>query len=188
MYLHELQNDTRPMRKYLLFVCLFVPALCAYAQAPSNSPGDHGLLSRVLHPFGGAAKKKAPKYQDQRLRGLVLELQIPAEPVKLSEVRQLHVKAILSNVGSSPVTLDFPNSERVEIQLLDANGRILTRWSENRAFDEQPGTLLINPREQIVYDETIATRELQPGRVYTVEVFFPRYPEIRARQKFMTAQ
>jgi hypothetical protein len=63
----------------------------------------------------------------------------------------------------------------------------LTRWSENRAFTEEIGNLTINPREQIVYNETIATRELQPGRVYSVEVFFPKYPELRARQKFMTA-
>ena|SRR5436190_14516988 len=149
-----------------------------------NSPPP-SLLNRILHPF--ASSKKPPKYQDPRLRGLLFEVTVPTEPVRLSEVRQLHVKALLSNIGSSPVAIDFPTSQRIDIQLLDAAGQILTRWSENRVFAEEIGNLLINPHEQIVYDETIATRELQPGRVYTAEVYFPKYPELRARQKFMTA-
>ena len=121
------------------------------------------------------------------MRGLLLEVQVPTEPIRLSEVRQLRVQAILRNIGSSPVPLDFPTSQRIDIHLLNSAGEVLTRWSENRAFTDEIGNLTINPREQIVYNETIATRELQPGRVYSVEVFFPKYPELRARQKFMTA-
>ena len=49
------------------------------------------------------------------------------------------------------------------------------------------GTVLINPGEHIYYPETIATRELTPNKVFIVEVFFPQYPELRIRQKFLTA-
>ena len=142
-------------------------------------------MDRIFHPFG--ASKKAPGYRDLRLTGLLLEVQVPPEAVRLSEVRQLHVKASLSNIGKGPVSLEFPTSQRIEIQLLDATGQVLTRWSENRVFAQEAGHLLINPHEQIIYDETIATRELQPGRVYSADVFFPSYPELHARQKFMTA-
>jgi len=155
------------------------------ALAQSPSPG-RSFFGRILHPFGGSSHK-APKYHDSRLRGLLLELEVPGEAVRLSEVRQLHIRARLINLGGYPVSLDFPTSQRIDIQLLNANGQVLTRWSENRAFGEESGTLLINPHEQIIYDETIATRELQPGKVYAVEVFFPKYPELRVRQKFMTA-
>ena len=164
----------------LVALCLAEPAL---SQSPT--PG-RSFFNRILHPFGGSSRKP-PKYQDPRLRGLLLELQVPAEAIKLSEVRQLHVIAGLGNMGGYPVTLDFPTSQRIDIQLLTSGGEVLTKWSENRAFTQEAGTLLINPHEQIIYDETIATRELQPGKVYTVEVLFPRYPELRARQKFMTA-
>jgi hypothetical protein len=166
----------------IMIALLAVPN--ATAQAPS--PGERSFFNRMLHPFA-SAKKKAPKYQDPRLRGLLLQVQVPTEPLRLSEVRQLRVKAILSNIGSSPVSIDFPTSQRIDIQLLNPAGEVLTRWSENRAFTEEIGNLTINPREDIVYNETIATRELQPGRVYSVEVFFPKYPELRSRQKFMTA-
>jgi len=152
--------------------------------AQSPSPG-RSFFNRILHPFGSS--HKAPKYRDARLRGLLLELEVSGEAVRLSEVRQLHIRARLINLGVYPVSLDFPTSQRIDIQLLNANGQILTRWSENRAFGEEPGSLLVNPHEQVLYEETIATRELQAGKVYTVEVFYPKYPELRARQKFMTA-
>jgi hypothetical protein len=171
--------------KWALGIMIAVVAVSnATAQAPS--PPGRSFFNRMLHPFG-SAKKKAPKYQDIHLRGLLVEVQVPAEPIRLSEVRQLRVQAMLSNLGGYPVSLDFPTSQRIDIQLLNPAGEILTRWSENRAFTEEIGTLTINPREEVVYNETIATRELQPGRVYSVEVFFPKYPELRARQKFMTA-
>jgi hypothetical protein len=165
---------------FLFLILLTSPDAPAQSSEPRRSMAD-----RILHPF--RSSKKAPGYRDPRLNGLLLEVQVPTEAVRLSEVRQMHVKATLGNVGKGPVSLEFPTSQRIDIQLLDASGQVLTRWSENRAFDTEAGHLLINPREQIVYDETIATRELQPGRVYTADVFFPSYPELHVRQKFMTA-
>src|SRR5438094_9618871 len=169
--------------KRALVILLFA---VSSAVAQTATPADRSFFNRILHPFG-PGKTKVPKYQDPRLRGLLLAVQIPTEPVRLSEVRQLRVHVVLTNLGGSPISIDFPTSQRIDIQLLNPAGEVLTRWSENRAFTEEIGNLTINPREDIVYNETIATRELQPGRVYSVEVFFPKYPELRARQKFMTA-
>ena len=70
-----------------IMIVLFAASNAA-AQAPS--PPQRGFLNRMFHPFA-SAKKKAPKYQDVRLRGLLVEVQVPAEPVRLSEVRQLRV-------------------------------------------------------------------------------------------------
>jgi intracellular proteinase inhibitor BsuPI len=172
-----------PHMKWALVILLFA---ASSAVAQTATPAPRSFFNRMMHPFG-PPKTKTPKYQDPRLRGLVLEVQVPTEPVRLSEVRQLRVHVALTNLSPNPVALDFPTSQRIDIQLLNPAGEVLTRWSENRAFTEEIGNVLINPREQIVYNETIATRELQPGRVYSVEVFFPKYPELRTRQKFMTA-
>ena len=65
--------------------------------------------------------------------------------------------------------------------------RSSTTWSDNHAFADVIGTVLINPQEHIEYAETIATRELTPNKVFIAEVFFPKYPELRMRQKFLTA-
>ena len=47
--------------------------------------------------------------------------------------------------------------------------------------------LLINPGEHVEYSETIATRELSPGKVFAVEVVVPAYPELDAQRKSIAA-
>jgi hypothetical protein len=139
----------------------------------------------MLHPFSSSAPW--PQYRDPRLRGLVLDLKIAPQPVKLSEVRQVEIKAILSNAGKFPITLDFTTDQRIEIYLRNSAESILTKWSDTHAISEKAGTIVVNPNEQVEYRESIATREMTPNKVFSAEVFFPKYPEIRARQKFMTA-
>jgi hypothetical protein len=149
-------------------------------------PQRRSWFNRMLHPFG-SSKRSAPTYQNPKLRGLMTDLQISPETVKLSEVRQLEIKLIVSNQDKRTAVLDFPTDQRIEIYLLNSTGSILTRWSENHAIKTTPGTVLINPGEHVEYNETIATRDLTPNRVFTVEAFFPNYPELRVRQKFLTA-
>ena len=159
--------------------------LVAEDQVPQPTPQKRsGWFSRLLHPFQSSP---VPTYKDARLRGLVLDLKLSPQPVKLSEVRQLEVKTTLTNVSKKAVALDFPTDQRIEIHLKNSSETILTTWSDNHAFDANTAAVLINPGEHVVYPETIATRELTPNKVFLVEVFFPQYPELRIRQKFLTA-
>ena len=143
-----------------------------------------GWFDRVLHPF--ASSDVLPKYNDRKLRGLVLDLQISPQPVRLSEIRQIEIRLTVTNLGKHMVTLDFPSDQRIEVYLLNAADVVLTKWSENHAITEKPSSVLINPGEHVEYKETIATRDLAPGKVFTAEVFFPKYPDLRIRQKFLT--
>jgi len=159
--------------------------LVAEDQAPQPTPQKRGgWFSRMLHPFQSSP---VPTYKDARLRGLVLDLKLSPQPVKLSEVRQLEVKTTLTNVSKRAVVLDFTSDQRIEIHLKNSSETILTTWSDNHAFDANTAAVLINPGEHVYYPETIATRELTPNKVFLVEVFFPQYPELRIRQKFLTA-
>ena len=168
----------------LLVLAGFVAgAIVGQDVTPTATPArKRGWLSRILHPF---SPNVVPQYKDPRLRGLALDLQISPQTVKLSEVRQLTVKMSLANLSKRPVTLDFPTSQRIEIYLTNSAGDILTKWSENHAITEKPGTILINPGERIEYNETISKRELTPNKVFVAEVFFPQYLELRIRQKFL---
>ncbi|MEP6686006.1 MAG: BsuPI-related putative proteinase inhibitor [Verrucomicrobiota bacterium] len=170
----------------LVAFAISVNLLLAQASTTRSQPErKQSWFSRMLHPFGSVS---LPEYRDVRLRGLVMEIVLSPEPVKLSEVRRLSVKATLTNRVKRPIELDFPNEQRIEILLLNSTGTVLTKWSDNHAFADAPGTVVINPQEHIEYDETIATRDLAPNKVFIAEVFFPRYPELRIRQKFLTAQ
>jgi hypothetical protein len=170
------------MRRRIVFV-LAVLAIAARALAQDAGPTmtpRRGWLSRLLHPF---SSEPIPKYKNPKLRGLALDLQITPQTVKLSEVRQLTVKLTLTNLSKRPIRLDFPTNQRIEIYLKNAAGDVLTKWSDNHAITERPGTLLINPQERVEYNETIATRDLTPNKVFVAEVFFPAYPELQIRQK-----
>jgi hypothetical protein len=143
-----------------------------------------GLFGRMLHPF--SSSQVLPKYNDRKLRGLILDLQVSPQPVRLSEVRQIQIKITVTNLGNYMIPLEFPTDQRIEVQLLNSADAVLTKWSENHAIKDKPGTILINPGEHVEYKENIATRDLTPGRVFTADVFFPKYPELHVRQKFLT--
>lgn len=159
---------------------------------PSSTPvvmptePKRGFFGRMLHPFS-SSNKTPPKYKNKKLEGLLVDLEVSPQPIKLSEIRQLGVKVTISNQGKRTITLDFPTEQRIEIYLMTSEQEVLTKWSENRVFDEKPGTVLVNPGEHVEYNETISTRDLTPNKVYIAEVFLPKYSEVRARQKFMTA-
>jgi hypothetical protein len=143
-----------------------------------------GIFGRILHPF--SSSQVLPKYNDRKLRGLILDLQVSPQPVRLSEVRQMQIKVTVTNLGNHMIPLEFPTDQRIEVQLLNSADAVLTKWSENHAIKDKPGTILINPGEHVEYKENIATRDLTPGRVFTADVFFPKYPELHVRQKFLT--
>jgi hypothetical protein len=173
----------RTLVPLLLLLAVTVPA---FSQATEQSlrPEKRSWVNRLLHPFH---TEKLPEYKDANLRGLTAELQLSPQPIKLSEVRQMDVRVTLSNRSKRPITLDFPTEQRFEINLRTSGGKILTIWSDNHAFAEEPGVVLINPGEHIEYAETIATRELTPNKVFIAEVVFEKYPELHIRQKFLTA-
>lgn len=162
------------------------PLLSQDASAPperQGSPPKRSWLSRLF-----SSSPKTPQYKDPRLRGLDLGIQTSPHPLKLSETRQMEVKVTLTNRGKRAIELNFPTDQRIEIYLRNSAEAILTKWSDNHAVTEKPETVLINPEEHVEYVQTIATRELTPDKVFIVEVFFPNYPELRIRQKFMTGQ
>jgi hypothetical protein len=175
------------MKRALVLVLLVLASSAgAFAQQieASPTPEKRSWISR-LNPF--SRSEKLPEYKDPALRGLVVTLELSPQPIKLSETRQMDVKVRITNKAKKPVTLEFPNGQRFEVLLRNSAEQILTTWSDNHAFIEVPGTVFINPQEHIEYAETIATRELTANRVYVAEVFFPKYPELRVRQKFLTA-
>lgn len=173
------------MRRTPLLAALILLAAPALACAQERSVSKRGWLGRMIHPFGSS--EKIPEYRNAKLRGLQLSVQLPPEPVKLSETRQLSVTVSLTNRGDHAVELSFPTAQRIEIYLHDAAGRVVTRWSDNRAFEATPATILVNPNEHLEYSETIATRELAPGRVFTVEALVPAYPELDVKRKSLAA-
>jgi hypothetical protein len=91
----------------------------------------------------------------------------------------------VTNRSKRPIPLDFPTNQRIEVYLRNSAGDVLTKWSDNHAITQKSAMVLINPQEHVEYNETIATRDLTPNKVFIAEIFFPAYPELRIRQKFL---
>src|ERR1700675_3520777 len=94
-----------------------------------------GIFGRMLHPF--SSSQVLPKYNDRKLRGLILDLEVSPQPVRLSEVRQMHIKVTVTNMGNHMIQLEFPTDQRIEVQLLNSADAVLTKWSENHAIKDK---------------------------------------------------
>ncbi len=148
-----------------------------------------GTTSRVanrawhLLPFTGAQPEEGLKRTTATRKGdLVFRMELSPLPVKLSDVRQIAVKISLENVSKRFVQLQFPTSQRIEILVRDEKNRLVTQWSEDRAYEQVPGYVGINRGERVEYATSISTRDLQAGRTYTVLGFMTHYEELRSEQ------
>lgn len=144
---------------------------------------------RALWPFGRKADGTVPaappkgSQSGKEWKQLVPSISIDPNPVKLSEVRTIKVTLLLANHGKKLAQLDFPTTQRIEVLVKDATGKLIEQWSEDHAFENEPTLVAINPAERLEYAATIATRDLQAGQAYTIEGFFPNFDQLRAIAK-----
>lgn len=118
--------------------------------------------------------------ESQVRRGpLLLALRVDPFPLKLSETRRMELSIQLKNVSKRYVQLEFPTTQRFDATIHDDQGKLLAQWSEDEAFEARAGAVGINPGEQVEYKAQLATRDLQPGRRYTMTVVFPTRKELK---------
>ncbi len=100
----------------------------------------------------------------------------PAE-FSLDDRREVAVDFTVYNKTSKLLRLEFPSAQRIEIVVKNPAGEVIERWSDDRAFAEQAGVVMINPDERIEYQEKIATREMVPGETYVIEASLVGNPD-----------
>jgi len=142
------------------------------------------FASRAYHllPFTGEPAQAQPEAVALQQGKLVFKMQLSPLPLKLSDNRQVAVRISLENVSKRFVQLSFPTSQRIEILVRDDKGKLVTQWSEDRAYEQTPGFVGINPAERVEYDTTISTRDMQAGRAYTIIGFLPNFEHLRSEQ------
>lgn len=120
-------------------------------------------------------------------KGLTVELKSDPDPVRLGETREIKVTFIVRNVGKNNTTLKFPTSQTIEITLRDlATNKVVSQWSTDRTFTQEPRYLVVNAGERLEYNEPIPTRELKAGQTYNLEAYFVGYdPELKATRPIL---
>lgn len=146
------------------------------AAEPAAAPKT-GVMHRLLHPFGSPAASGGAR--DASLKSVEMGASVEPPAPKLAETREVKVTVTLANKGKKLAQLAFPTNQRIEVLLKDKAGKKLVQWSEDQAFFAEPTLITINPGERLEYAASVSTRDLVAGETYTVEAFFPSYPELR---------
>lgn len=167
----------------LLTVLLPLLAIASCAGPRSDTGGGEtevrpGFFSRALNVFRGDPGR-IEEAGSSRAGSIAMRVRTVPETIDLDRVRRLAVEVTLTNESDEIVTLQFGTGQRLEILIRDSGDAVLTRWSDDRAFDQAVAHVSINPGERVVYKETISLRELRPGGEFTLDVFLPGHPELR---------
>jgi hypothetical protein len=85
---------------------------------------------------------------------LVLELELPTEPVKFGE--PVKMRLVLKNEGDKEVTLRFNSGQRYDFIVRSEDDEVVWQWSHDKAFAQVTGEEKIQPGGQLVYEETWA--------------------------------
>ena len=133
-----------------------------YVPKPPHPP----IQQQIKNFFGGMFGSLK---HDRQSESAPMTLNVDPSEFSLSQTPELDVSLKLSNARKKEIELLYPDNQRLEILTKDSSGTIISRWSEDRAFDSQEGFVMINPDEFIIYAEKISTSRMKPGQTYTSE-------------------
>ncbi len=105
------------------------------------------------------------------------KLAVDPKEFSLDDRREVAVDFTVYNKTNKLLRLDFPSAQRIEIVVRNPTGEVIERWSDDRAFAEVAGVVMINPNERIEYQEKIATREMVAGETYVIEASLVDNPD-----------
>jgi hypothetical protein len=129
-------------------------------------------VSKVLGIPDGTKKKNHAQ----------VKLQITPATLNLEQHRKIDVLVKVVNPGKRALLLEFPTAQRVDAVLKDAQGKIVSRASEDQQFLEEPSVVSVNPGERVEYALTLSTRELKAGSRYKVEAAVVHQQNLHAEE------
>ncbi len=154
-------------------------------EANAEAPRKPSVMHRVLKPWTLFQPAKPAKPGAVKWKQLTMTMKLEPLPLRLSETRQLKATLQLANHGKRLVQLDFPTTQRIEVLVRNAHGKLVEQWSEDQSFSNEPTLVVINPGERLEYAVTVSTRDMAAGQLYSVETFFPNYDQLRASKSII---
>jgi hypothetical protein len=134
-----------------------------YVPKPPHPPVQQQVKKFFKGMFGSL------KFNKNSNGAVPMTLTVEPAEFSITETPELDVSLKLSNARKQEIELLYPNNQRLEVLTKDALGNVLSRWSEDRAFDPYEGFVAVNPDEFIIYAERISTAKMKAGETYTIE-------------------
>lgn len=105
------------------------------------------------------------------------KLQIEPENFSLQDRNEVGVVYTVRNNTGKIIRLDYATTQRIDLETTDGSGKVLEKWSNDRAFEPQEGIVIINPKERIEYRENVPTRDMKAGETYGIKAEVTGYPD-----------
>jgi hypothetical protein len=158
-------------------------ALAVYPKAKNSEDSANAMFGKFFTEMFSSINLR-------KLRGRKTTENLVIDPPSFSLTDRREVEGVytLRNNTGQLIRLDYPTSQRIDIVTKDANGNVIERWSDDRAFKPQDGIVILNPKERIEYREKIPTREMKAGQPYTIQAEVVGYPEYTATEPITPGQ
>jgi hypothetical protein len=174
----------------LLWIALAARTTTASTSSPAgpDATPKQTLLDQTLH-FLHIEHSQAPKGVTRTAGDLELKLDFKPNLVELSKDREVKVTVTLFNRSTKKeVNLNFPTSQRIEVLVRNAAGKVVNTWSEDQSFTNDPAAVTVNPGERLEYSALVPTREMVAGQPFVIEVSFPSYPNLKIQRQLTPAK
>lgn len=113
------------------------------------------------------------------------QLKVEPPTFSMADRREVDVVFSVKNDGKKIMRLDYPTTQRIDIITTDSSGKVLDRWSDDRAFETEEGIVFINPGERIQYSEKVPTRDMKAGEYYEVTADAANNPDYTATRRVL---
>ncbi len=164
-----------------LIFCIFLNAAIAIEVNPSKERLSPERGSRP-YLFQGDPRR-LERANTVQLRDV--ELNLSVEPQEVSPGRLMMVTLSVFNRSRRPIMLLFPDSQRLEIAVVNDAGNEVYLQSAQKRFDPVEGTTVINRRERVVFTTHVPVSGwsggIRPG-TYRLVAAVSGYPHVQKSQ------
>ncbi|QSR87885.1 proteinase inhibitor [Methylacidiphilum caldifontis] len=185
------------MKIHRIFIpFIFVATAYSIDISPSKNTHPDILQAPRKHwsiiPF--ADPKRIDKANEINFRKIQSSLKIEPTRFSLSSLKDslttpsLRIVLTILNNGRRTYTFTFPDSQRFDFRIRNAQNEIIYVWSEDKEFLPMVGTTTLNPNDSLTYSEVVALEDfdqpLTPG-TYWIDSILANYPEISTTTTFI---
>lgn len=106
----------------------------------------------------------------------------------LTALPEIVLTLSVRNKGKRSFTLSFPTTQRYHLKLLNAAGKTVYNWADDKSFVDAVGLVMVNPGDRIAYRAKLTEEDLGqrlPAGTYRAEMTVVNYPELTAQATFV---
>lgn len=183
-----------PVRRPLFAILVLVGLLTSgWAEI---DPSAKKMPDKFINPTGkrfsifAGDPERVQRVNEVNVKDFAASIELPKNTASLADLNSsakpiLDLTFLVANSNRRSYILSFPDAQRYDFALQNAQGTILYTWSDDKIFVKEVGQIFLNKGDKLAFKphpELILTpllSKLSPG-VYKVRAGLANYPEVQA--------